>query len=408
MHLHNNLVPEERFFHWIWENLHFNTRNLQTRSGHTLEILDPGTLNPSDGPDFISSRLHIGNLYLHGNIELHIDEQDWFTHYHHRDPAYNEVILHVVLNENAQRTVRREDGTIPHTVNVKPELPGRLHHFIRRYNQQGPQSRIPCSQHPAGILRDDTFLRQLSRAHRAYFYQKVYELYKFWDHRLPWTQAWKQMLTLSLFDGLGITHNRDSMVRLARYLFHADRATLPKDDLIQTALEIAGLKKDRKREHKDVSSPPPCFNWNRKGVRPNNRPAPRIEQGVQLLKRIQQLPMAVVLQTNPVHIWNHRLLQPAIPGLGANRSDILFGISFIPSLKVAADMHGDKRRGRAVRLAWNMHRVKLPKRFARILDSTHLNRDIYSRCLGTVYQLRHFCFRHRCMECVVFQKAFSS
>ncbi len=289
--MRNNLIHEEKFFHWIWDHLQFDTRNLRTREGHPLEILDAGHHNASDGPDFLAARLMIDNLFWYGNVELHINEQDWYNHEHHRDAGYNGVILHVILNENARKTVRRQDGTIPHTLSLKTRLPDNLHRFIRKFKQHSPKKRLPCSHHPDGLLRDDLFLQQLSRSHRTYFYQKVYDQYRFWDHSIPWFAAWKKMLTLSLFDGLGITHNRESMVRLARYLFRTGKVKLPKEQLINRAQLIARNDGNSTTQTNEAaaSSQNLYFNWNYKGVRPTNRPASRIAQAIELLKEIQKL-----------------------------------------------------------------------------------------------------------------------
>ena len=70
---------------------------LKDMNGKVVEILDPGQLNRDAGPDFFNARIWAGGLVWVGNIEIHRKASDWYLHGHHHDPAYNNVILHIVL-----------------------------------------------------------------------------------------------------------------------------------------------------------------------------------------------------------------------------------------------------------------------------------------------------------------------
>ncbi len=73
--------------------------------GRAVEILSPGTFNRDGGPDFINARIRIGGTLYRGNVELHQRLEEWTQHFHHRDPKYNSVILHVVLRGHAATRV---------------------------------------------------------------------------------------------------------------------------------------------------------------------------------------------------------------------------------------------------------------------------------------------------------------
>ena len=86
----------EEFLHFIWEHKLYLQDGLRTTCGRKLEVMDPGKRNIHAGPDFICARLRAGQLVWVGNVEIHACSSDWKKHGHHVNPAYNNVILHVV------------------------------------------------------------------------------------------------------------------------------------------------------------------------------------------------------------------------------------------------------------------------------------------------------------------------
>ncbi len=85
----------EIFLMYLWENK-LLSQSLETTDGQTLEVLYPGSRNGDAGPDFFNARIKIGETLWAGNIEMHINSSDWFRHQHQDDPAYQNIILHVV------------------------------------------------------------------------------------------------------------------------------------------------------------------------------------------------------------------------------------------------------------------------------------------------------------------------
>ena len=90
-------MVKEELLHICWSKGLFCNKKLKTASGECLEIFKPGLLNVNSGPDFFNARMKIGKLEWAGNVEIHLRSSDWNKHGHHTDPAYDNVILHVVL-----------------------------------------------------------------------------------------------------------------------------------------------------------------------------------------------------------------------------------------------------------------------------------------------------------------------
>lgn len=100
----------EDFLHFIWKQ-HAYTNSCITESGKSFEIIHPGEHNQDAGPDFFNARIKIDGTIWAGNVEIHIKTSDWDNHKHQNDPAYNNVILHVVAEHD--KVISTEDGRQP-------------------------------------------------------------------------------------------------------------------------------------------------------------------------------------------------------------------------------------------------------------------------------------------------------
>ncbi len=96
----SNYVPipiSERLVQCLW----FDQRlapPLRAVDGRPVRVIFAGWWNLEAGPDFRRAVVQIGDTPERtGDIEVHLRADDWFRHQHHHDPAYNNVVLHVVL-----------------------------------------------------------------------------------------------------------------------------------------------------------------------------------------------------------------------------------------------------------------------------------------------------------------------
>ena len=97
--LYGTYAFSEKLLQKIWLLGLFETRGARLTDGAELDVLAPGRWNLLGGPDFLGARLRLGGHEVTGDIEVHFHAADWVRHGHDRDPAYNEVVLHVVLFE---------------------------------------------------------------------------------------------------------------------------------------------------------------------------------------------------------------------------------------------------------------------------------------------------------------------
>jgi len=134
----------EDFLHYIWRLKKLPSARLLTTTGKTVEILDFGTYNRDAGPDFFNARILMDGQVWAGNIEMHLNSRDWYRHRHQNDRAYDNVILHVVYEEDGDVTIEDQDRTVP-TVALKGCIP-RV--YVDNYQKlmSAPNEKIPCAQ----------------------------------------------------------------------------------------------------------------------------------------------------------------------------------------------------------------------------------------------------------------------
>jgi len=108
---------KEDFLHYLWKHKKVNFSRLATTDSEQVEVLDTGRPNLHSGPDFFNARMRIGTQQWAGNVEMHLKSSDWYVHGHENDPAYDNVILHVVWEHDVE--VFRKDNTAIPTVQLQ-------------------------------------------------------------------------------------------------------------------------------------------------------------------------------------------------------------------------------------------------------------------------------------------------
>ncbi len=93
---------KEDFLHYIWKYKKFDISNLKTISGEAISIINSGKYTQLAGPDFFNAQIVISQQKWAGNVEIHIKSSDWYLHNHEKDTAYENVILHVVWEHDAE------------------------------------------------------------------------------------------------------------------------------------------------------------------------------------------------------------------------------------------------------------------------------------------------------------------
>lgn len=123
--------------HYIWKNRLIPKSRLVTTGGEQIYIIDCGT-ECKCGNLFRNARLRIGNKEWSGNVILHHRSSDWEKELHSNNEGYDNVILHVTIENDCER-LRRHGETIHQLCISYPEELDKEFSDIQQHSH-----RLPC------------------------------------------------------------------------------------------------------------------------------------------------------------------------------------------------------------------------------------------------------------------------
>lgn len=286
------LFMKEDFLHYVWQYQYFKKEQLQTSAGESVTVLHPGFYNKADaGPDFSAARIKIGDTEWVGSVEIHLDASDWRRHRHQQDAKYNQVVLHVVW-ENDEPVQREEGSPMPTLV-----LKGRVALPLQNQYQEllWSEQTIPCAaQAPAvdsifkSAMLDKTLLERLEL-------KASLVLARMEQSR----QDWESTVYQTLAAGFGFKINQEGFLQLAQALpWQVVKKYRPRPKQLEALVfGQAGLlnaatddylvelaKEHHYLAHKhSLPAPLPMSSWNMLRLRPANFPAVRLGQFLAVL-----------------------------------------------------------------------------------------------------------------------------
>jgi Protein of unknown function (DUF2851) len=93
-------IPSELELQARWFAGHFG-RRFSSVTGQQIEIVQFGTWNREAGPDFSDAAIRInGSDPIRGTIEFDLADRSWETHGHSTNPAFDDAILHVFVEQS--------------------------------------------------------------------------------------------------------------------------------------------------------------------------------------------------------------------------------------------------------------------------------------------------------------------
>ncbi|MDE6511173.1 MAG: DUF2851 family protein, partial [Muribaculaceae bacterium] len=147
----------EEIFQLLWQSRMLGL-SFPLEGGGNVRVLDPGTLNRDAGPDFFNAKVKIDGRTWAGNIEIHMKASDWHRHGHDSDPAYDNVILHVVAVSDTR--IRRGDGS--EIAQMRVVLPENFYKTFAYLTGANPEIRCAARLHQVDSMRRADWMETLS------------------------------------------------------------------------------------------------------------------------------------------------------------------------------------------------------------------------------------------------------
>jgi len=415
---------QEDFLHFVWRLKRFRLKNLTTTTGEPINIIDFGTHNHHSGPDFLNARLRIGDTLWAGNVEMHLRASEWLTHQHQTDPAYENVILHVVLDEDV--IIRRQDGERILCLNLRPYLPaGLAKQYLRLLHNE---NWIPC-QHQLYTVPTVTRSLWLDRM----LVERLEERTAIMAVRLQQNNGdWEETFYQSLAWGFGLKVNADPYLMLAESL-PLKTLLKHKNNLLQLEALIFGQagmletkfqdKYPQQLQHeytflrkKYKLKPISNTLWKYMRMRPANFPTVRLAQFATLIyrtghlfskmlaaKNFKEIENAYVVKLSDYWQTHFRFDKESIKttkSLGTSRVHLLIINIIAPFLFLYGQQKNDQNfKNRALQLL-----EAIPAERNAIIaqwNELGLNAEQAAQSQALLQLKKHYCDQKRCLNCAI-------
>ena len=423
---------KEDFLHFLWLFQYFDKTSLQTTQGDPLNIIQVGSPNTSSGADFSLSKLDIGGVDWAGDVEIHLKSSDWNAHQHQRDAAYNNVILHVVWENDIP--VLRADGTPMPTLELKTRTNLK---WLQQYQMMlSNREVIPCANQFAGV----STIQKLSMMDRALIKRLEDKAFLLRTLLIKNQRDWEETTYQALAKNFGFKVNSEPFLRLSQGLplkvllkHHDDIRQLEALLLGQAGLLWGkpqaqsdqgddGYIQYLQKEHRFLShkyrledTQLAYEHWKFMRLRPANFPTVRLAQFAALIHQYQSLfslffnhdykTLTKKLQINQSDYWQThytvgKTTPKKVPGLGKGSIENIVINTVVPLLVLYAKEKGqEKYLERATGFLENIKAEE--NRILRIWEGLGLKvkNAFDSQALIELYN--HYCTPKKCLNCSI-------
>ncbi len=203
---------QEDLLHFIWKYKKLQLQTLVSSDGDSISIVNTGVHNHLSGPDFFNAKISIAGQLWAGNVEIHVKASDWYVHKHQHDAAYDNVILHVVWENDT--AVFRKDGTEISTLELRSFVSVNLLQEYQQLFDKNQYSFINCEK---SIGKIEQFVFN-SWVERMFFERLERKSNLILELLVKSNGDWEQVLFSMLLKNFGLKINSESFMSLSAAL----------------------------------------------------------------------------------------------------------------------------------------------------------------------------------------------
>lgn len=414
----------ESFLHYIWQFQYFDKSDLRCSTGEEILVINPGFRNSHSGPDFYDAKLKLDSIEWAGSVEIHISSSGWREHKHQDDAAYENVVLHVVWEENEK--ILRKDGTVLPTLELRSRVASS---FLLQYKRiVHSRNKIPCAnaiQNVSDLIR----ISMLDKTLMARLEKKAAEVLSALEkNNGDWEETCYQMLCRNF----GFKVNTEPFLQLAQALpyrllmKHGDhleqmealvfgqagflRETINDDYYLLLKREYSLLRAKYGLANRQMNK----AQWRFLRLRPANFPSIRLAQLTSVLHHQKNLfskilstmswkALVPIFSVKPSAYWlNHyqffKRQDKEIPGLGRMSIENIVINSIVPMLVAYGKSRDDQRYvDRAVQLL--QETSSEDNNILRSWAELGLESKSAFDSQALIELHNSFCVRRRCLDC---------
>lgn len=283
--------PPEKWLQLVWHHQRLRRDALTLTDGRRVRVLHPGFHSREGGPDFRDAVIQVeGQRPQTGDIEIDLQPSGWKAHQHDINPAFANVVLHVIWATSSAKSPRLTLAIESHLDAPWDELLP----WLQSEGQPWQDEFLGRCCAPLKELEAEARNQLIRQAALVRFRRKADDL-----ARRARDIGWDGALWEGLFRALGYKHNTWPMERLA-LLVNGERGHQKNDTALALEARLLGLANLLPHESKARSGstlPPhlqrlwecwwrererwdevvlPASLWRRHGLRPANSPPRRL------------------------------------------------------------------------------------------------------------------------------------
>ncbi len=415
------MTINEDLLHYIWKTKSFDLSRLYTTAGKSLEIINFGQHNHNAGPDFKQARILIEGIEWVGSIEMHLMSSDWRRHNHAINPAYQNVILHVVLEDD--EPARYNDGSAIPTLSLSSRISER---HISQYKKLFAKKHwVPC----AGLIISVADLTKTAMIEQSLVDRLTDKASMLLDELQSLGSDWRELIYRRIAWSFGLSINSESFIELTTrtpysiILKHRDNL----HQLEALLFGQSGLLNAEKEDHYSISlkaeydflrnkyglNPMNPAAWNFSKLLPPSFPTIRIAQLAAFLHhndrmdlfiheaKVEDLTSLFKFQTSDYWTKHFRFGTPSksiSKKLGSNKIEIIYINALVPLLFAYGHILQDyDLKAKAIELLSTIRAEKnsVIDRWARLEVKATTAADTQ----GLLHLKKQYCDKHKCLRC---------